>query len=79
MKNRNDIIGLDIVDSYYNLTVFTAYIFKYYIHHNLYADYIVKIDDDIYPNIPLIFLYIGLYMNKSKISGYFYKKMKVSR
>lgn len=78
-ENRNDIIGLDIVDSYYNLTVFTANIFKYYIHYNLYADYIVKIDDDIYPNIPLLFLYISLYMNKSKISGYFYKKMKVSR
>lgn len=78
-ENKNDIIGIDIIDSYYNLTIFTANIYKYYLVNNLSSDFIVKIDDDVYPNLQLIFLYINIYINKSRISGYFYKAMKVTR
>lgn len=78
-ENNNDIIGVDIVDSYYNLTILTSYIYKYYNIYNLLSDYVIKIDDDIYPNIPIIIIYINLYINKLKISGYYYKKMNVNR
>lgn len=78
-ENKNDIIGVDILNSYYNLTILTSNIYKYYITFNLYSDYIIKIDDDIYPNIPIIVIYISVYINKLKISGYYYNKMKVSR
>lgn len=78
-ENENDIIGVDIVDDYYNLTIITSNIYKYYILNNLYSDYIIKIDDDIFPNIPIIFIYINLYIIRSMISGYYYSRMKVKR
>lgn len=79
IENKNDILGLDIINSYYNLTILTANIYKYSIVYNLCCDYILKIDDDIYPNIPILFLYINIYINKSKVSGFFYSKTKVTR
>lgn len=78
-SDNSNILGVDIIDNYYNLTILTSNIFKYYILNNLKSDYLIKNDDDIYPNIPLIFIYINLYINKSKISGFYYPKMRVSR
>lgn len=81
IKNQyeRNIIGIDIIDNYYNLTILSSNIYKYYTLFKLRSDYIIKNDDDIYPNIPIIYLYINTYIDKYKISGYFYAKMKVNR
>lgn len=76
---NNHIIGIDIIDSYYNLTIFTANIYKYFVLYNISSNYIIKIDDDIFPNIPLIILFINIFMDKNKIAGYYYSQMKVQR
>lgn len=50
----NDIIIEYFVDNYYNLTIKTGYILKHFIDKCSSASFVMKTDDDMFINTPLI-------------------------
>lgn len=51
-KLFNDIIVEDFVDSYQNLTLKTGFCLKHFLRYTPNATYFMKIDDDVYLNVP---------------------------
>lgn len=50
-KKFDDIIVEDFIDSYFNLTVKTAFAMKTFLRHFMMSKYFMKIDDDVYLNV----------------------------
>lgn len=83
ISNENDVVQFSFLDNYFNLTILT--ILTYYWTKSIYKmfDYILKVDSDVYPNLPLVNLYISLLDKSTKhrriIYGYYYPLMKCRR
>lgn len=58
-EKYNDIIQGNYIDSYYNLTYKHASVVKYFVYYCPKAIYNVKIDDDVFVNIPAVNHYLG--------------------
>lgn len=73
-----DILYLNIKNHYFNITLLFLKTINW-INMNLKYDYLIKWDDDIIVNIPLLFIFVNTQKLKLHYSGYMYNKTKVCR
>lgn len=66
----NDIVKINLLEDYYNLTYKTVAMLEFVISHCQGAKFLMKLDDDIFVNIPKILMFLESHRNdKRKIYG----------
>lgn len=61
----NDIIVEDFIDSYQNLTIKTAFVFKHFVTHFQDSKFLLKIDDDVALNVDNLYKFL----NSNEVTG----------
>lgn len=74
----NDILYIHIKNNYFNLTTLFLVALKW-INKKIKYDYIMKWDDDIIINIPLLYIFINIQMNIVQYCGYLYNATSICR
>lgn len=77
-KEWRDILYLQIKNSYFNLTYLFIESISW-INSKLKYDFLLKWDDDIIVNVPLLLLYINAEVKKLHYRGYMYNKTAICR
>lgn len=77
-KLYKDILYINIINNYFNITLMFLNSINW-INENFLYDYILKWDDDIVVNFPLLNLFINIQNHTVNYCGYFYHKTKICR
>ncbi|ODM96713.1 Beta-1,3-galactosyltransferase 5 [Orchesella cincta] len=78
-ERHGDVIVDDMQESYLNLTVKTLRMLKWALHNCAEANYLVKMDDDVYLNVPKLLTYLSTNGSPLLVAGHRYNEVKVDR
>ena len=78
-EKYNDILQFDMVDSYHNLTRKLLVAMDWVLNHFPKAKYMLKADQDVFVNVPLLTTFLKKYGEKNSIYGHLYANSYVCR
>ncbi|CAL8119914.1 unnamed protein product [Orchesella dallaii] len=78
-ERHGDVIVDDMQESYLNLTVKTLRMLKWALHNCAEANYLVKMDDDVYLNVPKLLTFLATNGNPLLVAGHRYNEVGVDR